>query len=58
MDEQAAGGVALGLVGLVMTAFIAVTFLPAWGIVAGWLGGALVIITAVMIVAAADGHRR
>jgi hypothetical protein len=43
---------------LVMTAFIAVTFLPSWGIGAGWLGGALVIITAVMIVAAAEGHRR
>jgi hypothetical protein len=41
-----------------MVAFIAVTFLPSWGIGAGWLGGAIVIITAVMIVAAAEGHRR
>ena len=58
MDEQAAGSVALGLVGLVMTAFVTVTFLPSWGIGAVWLGGALVIITAVTIVAAAEGHRR
>ena len=58
MDEQAAGGVALGLVGVVMTAFIALTLRPSWGIGAVWLGGVLVIITAVMIVAAAEGHRR
>ena len=58
MDEQAAGSVALGLVVLVMTAFLALTFLPRWGVGSAWLGAAVVLITAVMIVAAAEGRRR
>ena len=58
MDEQAAGSVALGLVMLIMLAFLAVAFLPRGGPGSLLFVAATVLATVVVLVAATEGRRR
>ena len=58
MDEQAAGSVALGLVMLIMLAFLAVSFVPRWGAGSLLFVVATVLATVVVFVAATEGRRR
>jgi hypothetical protein len=58
MDEQAAGSMALGLVVLIILAFLAVSFLPRGGAGSLLFAVALVLATIVALVSATEGRRR
>lgn len=58
MDEQAAGGMALGLVVLMMATFLGVALANRAGLAPMWLGIVVAIVAAVTAVAASEAHRR
>jgi hypothetical protein len=58
MDEQAGGAAALGLVVMVMMAFLGTMFVNRSGAGVMWFGAGIVFITVVMIVAATEPRRR
>ena len=58
MDEQAAGSVALGLIMLIILAFLAVSLLPRGGPGSLLFAAAATLATVVALVAATEGRRR
>jgi hypothetical protein len=57
MDEQAAGSLALGLVTLILLAFLAISLLPRGGPGALLFAATIVLVTTVVLVAVTDGRR-
>ena len=58
MDEEAVGSVALGLVVLVMLAFLAVALLPRGGAGSLLFASGAILATVVTLAAATEGRRR
>jgi hypothetical protein len=57
MDEQVAGSVALGLVALILLAFLALFFLPRGGAGSLLFAVATVLVTVIALAAVTEGRR-